>query len=468
MLTTREFGANNINLANDAAERAILACLIKLPNLMVECSSRINPEDFTNQHNQYLYRIMLHIFTKQNGKKDYVFDLSSLHILAKERGAEQAFNEGSGGKEYIEFLNIIKESFVDISKFENYIDTVHNLSVKRKLVQNLEAFQNKILSTESDPEELMIQEQNSLNEILVTMGNNSNELINLGSLSKMFLDSAFKTKKEIIGLRSGFQKLDRALEGLQRSRLYVVAAPRKTGKTAFLLNIGINVGIKDRIPTLMISTEMTDEQIMSRTFANLSNINERDIIKGNLNEREKERLLLEQERFDKGNFHHVYMPGFTLEKLIACVRRFVNNVVGFDSNGRPKECLVLFDYIKMPTAGISGKDQKEYKILGSICDGLKMLSGNLDIPVLTACQTNRAGDTANSYEITWFCDTYLELTKRSEKEIKRNMENNLNYGNQTVKIKASRNGEESDENGIGFEYEGNTLKYTEIGNPNAR
>lgn len=462
-MISKDFGGNNIVLSNDAAERAILGCLIKLPGLMVECSSKINPEDFTNDHNKYLYKIMLHIFTKQNGKKDYVFDLASLHILAKEKGAEEIFFEKSGGRDYIEFLNIIKESFVDISKFENYIETVHNLAVKRKLVQNLEAFEQKILNTDADPEELMIQEQNSLNEILVTMGNHSNELINLGSMSKMFLESALKTKKEIIGLKCGFPKLDLALEGIQRSRLYVVAAPRKTGKTAFLLNFGINVGIKNRVPTLMISTEMNDEQIMSRVLANISQINERSILKGSVSEKEKERLMISQERFDKGQFYHVYMPGFTLEKVISSVRKFVNNVVGFDSNGRPKDCLVLFDYIKLPQTGISNKDQKEYKVLGSICDGLKMLAGNLDIPIVTACQTNRSGDTANSYEITWFCDTYLELTKRPEKEIMRNSEMGMNRGNQTVKIKASRNGEESDNDGIGFDYDGNTLTYTEVG-----
>ncbi len=462
-MTGKGFGYDNIALSNDAAERAILTSLIKVPGLMVDCSLRVNPEDFTNEHNRYLYKLMLHIFTSKNGKKDYTFDLSSLHILAKERGAEQLFLERSGGKDYIEFLTITKDSWVDISNFENYIATVHNLAVKRKLVQNLEAFQNKILNTEADPEELMIQEQNSLNEILVTMGNNSTELINLGSLSSMFIENALKTKKEIIGIRSGFQKLDRTIEGIQSSRLYVVAAPRKTGKTAFLLNVGINVGVRDRIPTLMISTEMNDDQIMSRILSSLSGINEKDVLKGNINEKEKERLYLAQEKFNAGKFYHIYMPGFTVEKIIASVRRFVHEAVGFDSNGKPKECLVLFDYLKLPQAGIQSKDQKEYKVLGLICDSLKMLAGNMDIPILTACQTNRAGDTANSYEITWFCDTYMELTKRPQKEIERNMQNNVNYGNQVLKIKASRNGEESDDDGIGFQYDGNTITYTEVG-----
>ncbi len=65
------------NLSDEGAERAVLACLIKEPALMVECSAKITSVDFTNESNAYLYEIMVSLF-KRNGGKDCRFDIATL------------------------------------------------------------------------------------------------------------------------------------------------------------------------------------------------------------------------------------------------------------------------------------------------------------------------------------------------------------------------------------------------------
>ena len=112
----------------------------------------------------------------------------------------------------------------------------------------------------------------------------------------------------------------------------------------------------------------------------------------------------------------------------------------------------------MPQSGLSfAADQKEYKVLGLLADSLKTLAGNLDIPILTACQTNRAGETANSYELEWFCNTYMTLKNKSQKQL--NDEGN-SKGNQILVVKASRGGDENQ--GIDFDYRKPILTYAEI------
>ena len=118
----------------------------------------------------------------------------------------------------------------------------------------------------------------------------------------------------------------------------------------------------------------------------------------------------------------------------------------------------------MPQAGTgSTKEEKEYKILGQFADALKILAGDLDIPVLTACQTNRAGEVANSYELTWFCNTFMELTAKSDKELQNDLEAGVYLGNQRLKIVDNRGGAE-DHDGINLDYNGAVLKYNEVAN----
>lgn len=449
------------NLSDEGAERALLACLMKAPSKMVDCSAVLSAKDFTNENNAYLYDIMLNLF-KKTGGKNCSFDIATMQMLAREKGAEDRFLQRSGGEEYIGFLNIVKESWVDVASFQIYVDKVASLSIRRKLIDGQKEFTDKILNLDNTPEELMVKEQTALNELLITSSNNSGEILKLAAKTVTVLEDALEQKKQIIGLRTSFPKLDSTIEGLRRGNLIIVSAPRKTGKSAFLMNIGINTAIKQKIPTLMISTEMSDSEIMFRTLSNVSLVPEKQIIKGNLSQSELEAVLKAERQLADSPFYHVEMRGFTLEKIIATVRKFVSNNVGFREDGKAKDCLVIFDYIKMPQSA-NAKDLKEYKVLGMIADGMKILAGDLDIPFLTACQTNRAGDVANSYELTWFCNTFMELRKKTQQEIDRDNASGVYYGNQLLKIIANRGGEENHE-GIPFDYTGETIRYVELSN----
>lgn len=448
------------NLSDEGAERALLACLMKAPAKMVDCTAVIAAKDFTNENNAYLYEIMVGLF-KKNGGKNCNFDLATLQMLAKEKGAEDRFIQRSGGEEYIGYLNIVKESWVDVASFQTYVDKVYTLSLRRRLVDSQKAFADKIQNLDHTPEELMVSEQTVLNEMLVTSSNNNNEILKLSAKTETLLEDALVQKRQIIGIRTQYPKLDSAIEGLRRGNLLIVSAPRKTGKSAWLMNIGINVAVNQKIPVLMISTEMSDAEIMFRTLANVSMVPEKNIIKGNLSHKELEAVIDARRKLEDSPFYHVEMRGFSLEKIIATVRKFVSNNVGFDETGKTKDCLVIFDYIKMPQTATNSKDIKEYKVLGMIADGMKILAGDLDIPFLTACQTNRAGDVANSYELTWFCNTFMELRKKTPQEMDRDNQLGVYAGNQLIKIIANRGGEENLE-GIPMDYTGEIIRYVEL------
>ncbi len=450
-----------LKLTDEGIERAVLACLMKEHSKMIQCSTRLAPEDFMSQNNRYLYEIFLAMFKKNGAKAS--FDLSSIISIAESTGSKDKFIERSGGEDYIEFLSAMKNSMIDIYKFNVYVDRLNELSTKRKLLSSLGSFKDEIVNSSLSTSELAVKERNKIDAILLASNSGDLELKNLALGAADQVQKAMTIKKDMIGIPTGFHTLDKKLEGLKRGTLTVIAAPRKTGKSAFLMNIGINVGIKNKVPTLMISTEMSDEEIMWRIIANLSQISQNKIIKGDLTPAEKQRVDAAVVEFSKGQFYHITMRGFSLEKIIGSVRKFTASIVGEDATGQVNDCLILFDYIKMPQADVKNlKDLKEHKALGLITDGLKALAGDLNIPMVTACQTNRMGDIANSYEITWFCDAFLELLKKTDKEMNMDAANDTFLGNQKIKISANRSGEE-DHKGINLQFDGMTLTYLDCG-----
>jgi replicative DNA helicase len=452
-----------LKLSDEGIERATIACLMIDPSKMMECSTSLTPDDFINVNNKYLYDIMLALY-KKNGAGKCSFDLASIMSIAESKGIKETFIQKSGGEEYIEFLNNVKNSMVDINRFTHYVARLTELNTKRKILSSLNSFKQDVVNSDKTADELAVMQRNAIDQILISSTSKEFEVGNIGDGATLFVEEAFKAKKSLIGISTGYKELDAKIEGLRKGTLTIVQAPRKTGKTSFLMNIGINTGIKKTIPTLMISTEMSDEEIRWRIIASLSGVAQNKIIKGALDDNERQKVRQAAQQLEKANFHHITMRGFTLDKLIGIVRKFTSNVVGFDYAGNVRECLIIFDYIKLPQAEIkSAKDLKEHKLLGSLADGLKILAGDLQIPIFSACQTNRAGDIASSYEMTWFCDTLMELTKKSDKEMEKDSLNNMFLGNQKLKITANR-GAEEDHCGINLNYDGPTLTYSEITN----
>jgi replicative DNA helicase len=416
-------------------------------------------DSFFNDNNKYLYAIMVGIFKKKVGSS-FTFDISFLQSMARERGVEDNFIARSGGKSYLEFLTLTKDSLVDCSSFGNYVDRIISLHTKRKLLISLNDASNKVLSSKDSPDELMVSAQEGINTLL----NSSKKVdyVNIGSLASSYIETSLKEKKTVLGIPTMFKTLDSVLHGLKRKSLTIIMAPRKTGKSTFLMNVALNVSVCQGLPVLMVSTETPDEEMLSRVMSNLSDVDEYKIASGNLSSAELNSVRSAEVKIKSSNFYNIYIPVFSIEKVVSIIRKFVDKVVGYDQNGKVKDCLIVFDYIKMPQSDLGkSAEMKEYKVLGLITDCLKGLAGELDVPVFAACQTNRGGDVASSYEITWFCNTFMELKKKSESEIEKEKEMGNYSGNQRLKITANRGGAEC--GGIDFEFYGNILKYQEIG-----
>jgi replicative DNA helicase len=150
------------------------------------------------------------------------------------------------------------------------------------------------------------------------------------------------------------------------------------------------------------------------------------------------RLKQAREDLGMGNYYHVYMPQFTIEKVSALARKFQMQL-GIVA--------LFFDYIKIPSNQANFRDAQEYQRLGFFTSGLKDLAGMLRIPVFSACQANRddlGGDSptaksiGGSYRILQLASKLMFLTNKSDERIAKD---GFQNGNQQLHIKYQRNGQ---------------------------
>ena len=160
-----------------------------------------------------------------------------------------------------------------------------------------------------------------------------------------------------------------------------------------------------------------------------------------------------------GNYFHIYMPNFTIEKVNAVAKKFKlqHNIQA-----------IFFDYLKFPSSQINTlKSVAEWQMLGYIASGLKDLAGTMNLPVYSACQENRIDPKGNkkselnvggSDRILQLATKLIFLTNKSEEEIMKQGELN---GNQTLYIAYQRNGE-SDVPPINIQFDRPKLTQSEV------
>jgi replicative DNA helicase len=87
------------------------------------------------------------------------------------------------------------------------------------------------------------------------------------------LERKIQLHGRISGLSTGFEKLDKATDGLHGSELIVVAALPSLGKTAIVMQIAEFIAIDSKIPIAVFSLEMSRTQFSERWIASRAKVN---------------------------------------------------------------------------------------------------------------------------------------------------------------------------------------------------
>ena len=229
-----------------------------------------------------------------------------------------------------------------------------------------------------------------------------------------------------IGISTGYHKYDFAIGGgLRRGTVNVIGARPKVGKTLFADNVGVHIA-KAGIPVLNLDTEMRKEDHQNRLIAMLTDVSISDIETGKFSQNTaiKKKIGDAAQSTKDIPYYFKSIGGAPFEEQLATIRRWISRVVGLNDKGKAKDCVIIYDYLKlMDSAEIKG-DMREFQVLGFMMTALHNLALKYEIPVLAFVQLNRDGinkestDTASgSDRIIWLCSNFSIYKIKSDEEI---------------------------------------------------
>jgi replicative DNA helicase len=212
----------------------------------------------------------------------------------------------------------------------------------------------------------------------------------LSAFNKFHEAKAAHAAGGIVGLSTGYTRLDRSLNGLSEGNLYILAARPGMGKTTVAASIAINA-VLCRGPSqpgaLIFELEMPGDQIAMRAAAAEARIPLAQLYSG---EPVDEMTL--SERANQICSPYLFMrdkPGITLAELRASIRKLRVQLEGqTDENGRPVALrLVMIDYLQQIQNRIKNGTREQE--VSEITRTLKEIAKTEQVAIVALSQLNR-------------------------------------------------------------------------------
>ena len=188
-----------------------------------------------------------------------------------------------------------------------------------------------------------------------------------------------QTSGAIAGVPTGLHDLDDLLLGLQPGQLITIAGRASMGKTAVAVGIALHAA-RESYPTLLVSLEMTEDEIVGRLVAADGKIDSTAIRSAQVSPRDWARLIDTTDRVRQLPLWIEDGSSQTIMSIRAAARRVASKAGGL--------ALIVVDYLQLVDA--VGKVSNREQAVAEVSRGLKRLAGEMAVPVVALSQLNRA------------------------------------------------------------------------------
>ena len=353
------------------AEVAILGTLLVYPDSV----NRINEhnlvvDDFYNTEHQKIFRHMLDIIEAGNF-------LDATTLISRLRDHHEL--DSIGG---VDFLFYLTANAAAPATLKHYVDVVQEKAQIRRLISVAQLIVDQGFDSTTEVKNLLDFAEKGVLE--VTQDRQVSDMLSSQEVVAEFLANLAKIQENrdrITGLKTGFESLNRVTNGLQRGDLIILAARSSVGKTAFALNLALNVARHNdngKGSVAVFSLEMPATHLMSRMLAAQSSIKSEFLRSGNLTDEMSNDLSMAASVLSNTNIYIDDSSTVTMAEIFSKCRK-LKAEVGLD--------MVVIDYIQLIT-GRGNSDSRQQEV-SEISRGLKQLAREMEVPVIALSQLSR-------------------------------------------------------------------------------
>ena len=318
---------------------------------------------FSNKPNQEMFKMFKYFY--ENNIKE--FDLAIINNYLIKNSLTKIINN--------QYLNHLLNNAGYLQSVNYYQDVINENATKNRLKNALES---SLKVVNNNPSNLMIEKIR--NDLFKLEGRNINSDFLLASeVAKKVVDDVLSGEKLIKGLKTRSHTLDGITAGLQKGDLIILAARPSVGKTAFALNIAMNVILQNK-SVVFFSLEMPAEQLMQRMIASIASVNNYHFKEpSRLTKDEQSQIIYAYNQLKDKKFFIDDSGSIRLNEIIWKTKRLKE---------KGELDLVIIDYMQLIPldAYSSGNRQQE---VSKISRSLKQLARELEVPIIALSQLNR-------------------------------------------------------------------------------
>jgi replicative DNA helicase len=356
---------------NADAERAVLGSILIKPDVCDDVALVVRPEDFFDEAHQILYR---HLLELHNGGKR----IDTTIVLEKLR--TQGDLDRIGGPP---LLADLLEAVPHAAHATHYAQIVRDKALLRNLIDAGTDILRDAYDESDEPRQLLSRAEERIFAILEERSSADAQPIATVLEDVMVrMDARMKHEHAIGGVETGFTDLDTLCGGLHNSELIILAARPSMGKTALAMNIAEHVAIGLRQPVLFVSLEMACLELADRLLCSSAQVNGHRLRNGTISQEDRRRLVQKSAEIGTAPLYIDDTPGRTLTEIAAVARRLKRRGGGLS--------LVVIDYLQLIEPD-NPRDPRQEQV-ARIARRLKMMSRELNVPVLCLAQLNRQAE----------------------------------------------------------------------------
>lgn len=314
----------------------------------------VSPDDFYSPAMGNCYRHLMSLHEKNGG-----FIVEDMLNYVRENGGEEA-------------LKAVKTSIDGVITYNTQGAVSRARKIKQHSVwrQACKAAQDITYTTPETIESVLETSLQALSGL--AMENNADTLHPIQDLLEDFLYKKYSGRTENI-IPTGFSRLDSILS-LSKGDLAVIAARPAVGKSAFVGNLAVKFSMSG-YAVVLFSMEMSEAQILNRIFSNVGKIPHDFLAKNSVYGEYSEKLGNSVSKvYEKSK---LYIDDRSCQTVREIKRKCI----------KAKADVVIIDYLQLMRP--ARKYESKVNEVAEITRDLKIMAGDLNVPVILLSQLNR-------------------------------------------------------------------------------
>lgn len=336
---------------NEEIEKAVLYYII-----FRNKEFSITSKDFVSNRNRQIAEAIIQLKSKKQ-------EISLLSVAEKIKGNKS---------DILSYISNLHEYVLGISEDVAFSKLIF-YSKKRQVYEMLKKIEKDI----QEEAEIDVLIEKTISDLGKIQSRNEQSVVFAEQVSDtiQYIEDSYN-KRADYSLYTGLIDLDKKILGLHNQELTIIGARPGVGKTTLALQIAEHIARKGKW-TSIVSLEMSENQLIQKMISRISKVNGYKLRSGNLEDNDFMNIAQVCNDLSQLNFH-INSKCKTIQEIEVYARKLKN---------RNELDLLVIDYLQLiKNANRFGNREQE---VADISRTLKLLSLELDVPIIGLCQLNR-------------------------------------------------------------------------------